>query len=274
MRGWVFRLIVWSAVMFPVAHLASAGEMDEYPAESGARRCRRPNGTCKEICPGARRRERLRAGRCLSRKAAEQGYAPGQYWLGGIYANGQGVAQDYRPGPGLVPQGRRPGRCQGQVGLGLMHHYGFGVPKDEGQAVALFRIPPTKDMPTARTGSVCMTTASASDRDFRQAVELFRKAADQGYGAAERISVSCIRTDAAFPGISCLARNWYLKAADHGTNDAKQLADLLRRRATTDRADGIDSFPGAAGTPHESAGDRQANWVCRRLGRDRAKCRG
>ncbi len=51
----------------------------------------------------------------LWRPLAEQGDADAQFNLGLMYANGEGVPQDYRRGGEVVPARRRAGPCRGPV---------------------------------------------------------------------------------------------------------------------------------------------------------------
>jgi uncharacterized protein len=68
------------------------------------------------------------------RKAAEQGETNGQYSLGVMYDNGNGVAQDYAEAAKVVQQGRRAGNANGQYSLGAMYLSGQVVPQDYVQA--------------------------------------------------------------------------------------------------------------------------------------------
>ena len=61
------------------------------------------------------------------RKAAEQGYADAQYNLGVMYAQGQGVRQDYTQAMQWYRQSAEQGAAHVQLTLGLMYATGQGV---------------------------------------------------------------------------------------------------------------------------------------------------
>lgn len=74
------------------------------------------------------------------RKAAEQGYASGQRWLGEMYAEGKGVPQDFQEAVHWYRKAAKQGDAHGQIRLGTMYAFGQGVPKDDVQAYAWFNL--------------------------------------------------------------------------------------------------------------------------------------
>ena len=74
------------------------------------------------------------------RKAADRGYALAQHSLGGMYDNGQGVAQDYQRGEGVAQdyalaaawyrKAADQGLARAQHNLGLLYQKGEGAPQD------------------------------------------------------------------------------------------------------------------------------------------------
>ena len=73
------------------------------------------------------------------RQAAEQGIADAQYSLGGMYYNGEGVAQDYKQAIKWYSQAAEQGYVRAQNNLGVMYYNGDGVAQDYKQAIQLFR---------------------------------------------------------------------------------------------------------------------------------------
>ena len=61
------------------------------------------------------------------RKAAEQGFAEAQYNLGVMYANGQGVRQDYTQAVQWYRKAAEQGLAEAQYNLGVMYAKGEGV---------------------------------------------------------------------------------------------------------------------------------------------------
>ena len=64
------------------------------------------------------------------RKAADQGNAGGQFMLGNMYDNGQGVPKDYALAVQWYRKAADQGDANAQNNLGVMYANGQGVPKD------------------------------------------------------------------------------------------------------------------------------------------------
>ncbi len=93
------------------------------------------------------------------RKTAEQGDATAQRSLGFLYANGQGVAQDYVEAARWFRKAADQGEALAQFGLGTLYANGKGVAQN-----------------------------------YAEAARWYRKAADQGHAAAEHnLSLLCAR---------------------------------------------------------------------------------
>ena len=63
-------------------------------------------------------------------RCAETGYAPDQYTLGVIYAEGDGVAEDDAEAVRWYRLAAEQGHASAQYNLGLMYAEGNGVPED------------------------------------------------------------------------------------------------------------------------------------------------
>ena len=70
---------------------------------------------------------------------AEQGFAAAQYNLGLMYANGQGVRQDYAEAVRWFRKTAEQGLAKAQYNLGLSYAQGQGVSQDYVQAVRWYR---------------------------------------------------------------------------------------------------------------------------------------
>ena len=64
------------------------------------------------------------------RQAAEQGDATAQFYLGNMYANGEGVPQDAAEAVRWYRLAAEQGQADAQYGLGIMYATGRGVLKD------------------------------------------------------------------------------------------------------------------------------------------------
>ena len=68
------------------------------------------------------------------RKAAEQGYAEAQYYLGFCYYRGKGVSKDDNQAVYWYRKATEQGYANAQYALGLCYEFGYGVSKDYTQA--------------------------------------------------------------------------------------------------------------------------------------------
>ena len=74
------------------------------------------------------------------RLSADQGFADAQYRLGVMYVNGRGVPKDYLEAARLYRLAADQGNGSGQMGLGASYAEGKGVPKDYVQAYFWFTL--------------------------------------------------------------------------------------------------------------------------------------
>ena len=73
-------------------------------------------------------------------KAAAQGYASGQNNLGYLYADGKGVPKDETKGVEWIRKAAERRDATGQTSLGEMYRDGRGVPQDNVQAYMWFAL--------------------------------------------------------------------------------------------------------------------------------------
>ena len=101
------------------------------------------------------------------RLAAEQGDADAQFNLGVMYADGEGVPQDYQEAVKWYRLAAEQGYADAQANLGARYDTGRGV-----------------------------------SQDYQEAVKWYRLAAEQGYTFAQFNLGSCTPTERAFPRIT------------------------------------------------------------------------
>ena len=73
-------------------------------------------------------------------RCGETGYAPDQYTLGVMYANGMRVSEDDEEAVRWFRMAAEQGHASAQNSLGLMYAEGDGVPEDDGEAVRWYRL--------------------------------------------------------------------------------------------------------------------------------------
>ena len=71
---------------------------------------------------------------------ADQGDAYAQYFLGLMYANGEGVVEDDAEAAGWYRLAADQGVAGAQLNLGVMYDNGEGVPEDDAEAVRWYRL--------------------------------------------------------------------------------------------------------------------------------------
>lgn len=70
---------------------------------------------------------------------AHQGNATAQYYLGIMYANGQGVGNDHKVSAQWVKRAAKQGHAQAQYFLSVLYTAGLGVPKDQAKATVWYQ---------------------------------------------------------------------------------------------------------------------------------------
>ena len=128
------------------------------------------------------------------RKSAEQGNPQSQYHLGTLYANGKGVPEDDRQAVHWLGEAARQGDARAQFNLGIMYELGEGVPKDD-----------------------------------RQAVNWYQQAAEQGHAKAQFGLGSMFAAGSGIAQDNLRAYAWFNLAATRGDERVRHLA--VRRRA-------------------------------------------
>ncbi len=125
-------------------------------------------------------------------KLAEQGDAEAQFQLGGRYAEGNGVEEDFSEALKWYQRAAKANHAEAQYALGTAYAYGIKVP-----------------------------------HDYEKAVEWFKRAAQQGHIEAQyNLGMSFCHGLAGEPNHT-LAAKWYRQAAEGGHAEAQvALADL------------------------------------------------
>jgi FOG: TPR repeat, SEL1 subfamily len=83
------------------------------------------------------------------RKAAEQGNAVGQFWLGTFYENGTNVTQNSKEAAIWYRKAAEQGLGNGQFALAELYEKGHGVSKNYDEALKWYRLAAVEDYPDA-----------------------------------------------------------------------------------------------------------------------------
>jgi TPR repeat protein len=119
------------------------------------------------------------------RSLADQGFAEAQFILGMMYAQGQGVAQNYAEAARWFRRAAEQGDPRAQFGLGVSYDNGQGVPKDYAEAVRWYRRAAEQGNPRAQNNLGLMyELGHGVVEDYIQAHVWFSLAATQELTAA------------------------------------------------------------------------------------------
>ena len=165
------------------------------------------------------------------RPLAEEGDARAQYYLGVMYANGEGVPENDRQAAYWFRKSARQGNSQSQYHLGILYANGDGVPEDDPQAVYWFRKSAKQGDARAQFNlGVIYEFGEGVPEDDRQAVNWYRQAAEQGHARAQFGLGRMYADGAGVNRDNVQAYAWFNLAAARGDERVRQLA--RRRKAT------------------------------------------
>ena len=113
-------------------------------------------------------------------KAAARGDVGAQVYLGNLYTEGKGVAQDYSKAAKFYEKAAAQGDALAEVNLGMLYYRGKGVAQDYSKAAELYR--KSADQGNA-AGQAYLGSLYAEgkgvQRDYQKAIELFHNAIGQ-----------------------------------------------------------------------------------------------
>lgn len=150
--------------------------------------------------------------------AANQGYSPAQYDLGTMYMKGQGEEQDFTKAKEWYEKASLQGNADAQKSLGDLYENGRGVAQDYKKAAELYAKAAEQGQPYAqyRLGFFYLS-GKGVPRDNARALELLTKSADQGnpFGQ-EALATMYIEGDLGVPQDFEKAAELLTKAAEQG----------------------------------------------------------
>jgi len=145
-----------------------------------------------------------------------------QYYLGFMYFNGQGVAQNYDEAARLFTEAANQGHAEAQNLLGRAYYSGLGRKKNANEAVKWWRKAAEQGQAEAQNSmgdAYCNGNGVA--KNYKTAVTYYRKAAQQGHSGAETSLGDMYKKGLGVDQDTGEAVKWYWKAAEHGYADAR-----------------------------------------------------
>ena len=120
------------------------------------------------------------------RKAAEQGSAAAQLYLGWCYKDGAGVDKDNEEAVKWYRKAAEQGLSQAENNLGTCYINGVGVAKNLSEAFSWFRKSALQGYAVAQSNlGVCYEHGYGVAKNKSEAIIWYRKAAEQGYSYAK-----------------------------------------------------------------------------------------
>ena len=154
-------------------------------------------------------------------KAADNGVTGAYTWLGVMYYNGQGVAQNYEKAFLWTKKAAENGAADAYVGLGVMYCKGQGVAQNYGEAFLWFQKAVDNGDPVAYGWLVSMYyNGQGVSQNYGEAFKWTKKAAEKGIAAAYAGLGGMYYKGQGVAQNYNEAFKWYQKAADNGDADA------------------------------------------------------
>ena len=120
------------------------------------------------------------------RRAAEQGHAAAQAFLGFLYSRGRGVGQDDAEAVRWYRRSAEQGHPLGQVNLGVMYSAGRSVGQDFREAVRWYRRSAEQGHPLGQNNlGVMYRDGRGVVQDYEESIRWFRRSAEQGNALAQ-----------------------------------------------------------------------------------------
>ena len=167
---------------------------------------------------------------------AEAGDAEAQYWLGYMYANGEGVEEDEAESAkwySLALEGYRraakAGDAEAQNSLGWMYERGHGVEQNEAEAAKWYRLAiegyrraaEAGDIESQNTLGLKYVNGDGVAQDDAEALKWFRRAAEAGHIDAQHNLGVMYHYGRGVGQNFEEAAEWYRRAAESGHADAQ-----------------------------------------------------
>jgi alpha/beta superfamily hydrolase len=155
------------------------------------------------------------------RKAADDGHAEAQFFVGVCCGFGKGVAKDEKAAAELYAKAAAQGHAEAQCNLGVCYEHGNGVTQDVKAAVAWYAKAAAQGNAAAQCNlGFCYANGQVVAEDFKTAATWYAKAAVQGDADAQfNLGVFYEHGKGVAQDLKAAAA-WFAKAAAQGDTDA------------------------------------------------------
>ena len=157
-----------------------------------------------------------------TKKDAEAGDAEAQLNLGGMYAKGKGIPEDFAKALGWYQKSAEQGYVLAQTVLGYIYLNGEGVAKDAAKGMEWYQKAAAQgDANAQSTLGNMYSLGTGVPKDIVKAAEWWQKAAVQGDAAAQYNLGGMYYRGEGVPKEAAKAAEWWQKAAVQGDADAQ-----------------------------------------------------
>jgi TPR repeat protein len=167
-------------------------------------------------------------------QAPDFDFAGGQYSLGVMYANGEGVPEDDAEAVRWYRMAADQGHAKAQYNLGLMYGTGEGVSEDDAEAVKWYRLAADQGVAFAQNNLGNMYfNGEGVLKNYAEAVKWYRLAADQGVAAAQYNLGNMYYRGQGVPVNYVTAYAWWNIASASGNESAINNRALIEEKMTS-----------------------------------------
>lgn len=171
--------------------------------------------TTSHYLGGANQEKTLRDRHCLTMKAAQDGSAEAQFWVGINYRDGWGVTKDAAKGVEWLRLAAEQGYSLAQVHLGMMYEYGQNVELDKEEALKWFMRAADAEQPVALCMVATYYMEGCDERHVEKAFDYFLRAAEKGDPYSQYMVARMLWNGEGVAQNRTAAKRWCLKAAEH-----------------------------------------------------------
>lgn len=157
--------------------------------------------------------------------------ATAQYYLGIMYENGRGVAQDYKEAFQWYQRSALQGNYKAQNNVAGLYKEGHGVIQDNEEAARWYLKAATQGDPVSQTNlGIMYFNGQGVTKDYKEAAKWFTRAAEQGYSRAQANLATMYEHGLGVTQDYNAAIQLYEKAIQQGNKNAQKPLDELKKK--------------------------------------------
>jgi len=178
-------------------------------------------------------------------RAAETGSVEAMVAAAQAYLDPKSGVTDPQRALGYLERAAATGNAAAQFQLGVMFCTGNGVAKNPERGFACYEAAARQNHAAAQFNLAVMLSKGQGGKPGAQAVEWFRKAADQGLVSAQLAMGDALRSGSGVEKDLSASASWYKKAAEQGNDVARQRLNAMTGRMMDPVVDALVQPPNA-----------------------------